>query len=237
MRYARNQTLVNVMRDYGYVEALGMGVRNKIIPGMLAHNGTEPEFIVEESRLTVRLWKEPRASVIPKECKRLAEVDFPIAGGAAATRRGRSPSAHGHPSTLHLWWARRPLASCRAVLAGAALARSRATRIVRRGVQGGGAKAVCPPCRTAAPGPTDEELRQALLRFIADFANWDLAAQPNVSGGGARAGARRLRARGRQPLRAAARGGSFRRRRLDSARGAARRLRRLRQRPQSRSPA
>jgi putative DNA methylase len=23
---------------------------------------------------------------------------------------------HGHPSTLHLWWARRPLAACRAVL-------------------------------------------------------------------------------------------------------------------------
>ena len=26
MRYARNQTLVNVMRDYGYVDARGMGV-------------------------------------------------------------------------------------------------------------------------------------------------------------------------------------------------------------------
>lgn len=62
MRYARNQTLVNVMRDYGYVEALGMGVRNKIIPGMRAHNGTEPEFIAEEARLTVRLWKEPKRS-------------------------------------------------------------------------------------------------------------------------------------------------------------------------------
>ena len=60
MRYARNQTLVNVMRDYGYVEALGMGVRVKIIPGMRAHNGTEPEFIAEESRFTVRLWKEPK---------------------------------------------------------------------------------------------------------------------------------------------------------------------------------
>lgn len=60
MRYARNQTLVNVMRDYRYVEFRGMGVRNKIIPGMRAHNGTEPEFILEESRLTVRLWKEPR---------------------------------------------------------------------------------------------------------------------------------------------------------------------------------
>ena len=59
MRYARNQTLVNIMRDYGYVDARGMGVRNKIVPGMLAHNGTDPDLIEEESRFTVRLWKEP----------------------------------------------------------------------------------------------------------------------------------------------------------------------------------
>ena len=59
LRYARNQTLVNVMRDYGYVDARGMGVRNKIIPGMRAHNGTEPDLIEEEYRFTVRLRKEP----------------------------------------------------------------------------------------------------------------------------------------------------------------------------------
>lgn len=58
MRYARNQTLVNVMRDYGYVDARGMGVRNKIIPGMRRHNGTMPDFVEEENRFTVRLWKE-----------------------------------------------------------------------------------------------------------------------------------------------------------------------------------
>ena len=29
---------------------------------------------------------------------------------------GKNPSRHGHPSTLHLWWARRPLAAARAVL-------------------------------------------------------------------------------------------------------------------------
>ena len=62
VRYARNQTLVNVMRDYGYVDARGMGIRNKIIPGMLAHNGTEPDLIAEEYRFTVRLWKEPKPS-------------------------------------------------------------------------------------------------------------------------------------------------------------------------------
>ena len=58
VRYARNQTLVNVMRDYGYVDARGMGVRNKIIPDMQAHNGTEPDLIAEDHRFTVRLWKE-----------------------------------------------------------------------------------------------------------------------------------------------------------------------------------
>lgn len=60
MRYARNQTLVNIMRDYGYVDARGMGVRNKLIPGMLEHNGTEPDFIEKESRFIVRLWKTPK---------------------------------------------------------------------------------------------------------------------------------------------------------------------------------
>ena len=62
MRYARNQTLVYVMRDYLYIEALGMGVRNKIVPGMRAHNGTEPDLIAEEHRFTVRLWKKRRAA-------------------------------------------------------------------------------------------------------------------------------------------------------------------------------
>ena len=57
-RYARNQVLVNVMRDYGYVDARGMGMRNKIIPGMRAHNGTEPDLIAEEHRFTVRLYSD-----------------------------------------------------------------------------------------------------------------------------------------------------------------------------------
>lgn len=57
MRYARNQTLVNVLRDYGYVDARGMGIRNKVIPLMRENNGKEPEFIEEENRFTVRLWK------------------------------------------------------------------------------------------------------------------------------------------------------------------------------------
>lgn len=57
-RYARNQTLVYIMRDYGYVEYRGMGINSKVIPGMLKHNGTEPDLIEEEYSFTVRLWKE-----------------------------------------------------------------------------------------------------------------------------------------------------------------------------------
>ena len=60
-RYARDQVLVHVMRDYGYADARGMGVRNKIIPGMRAHNGTEPDLIAEDHRFTVRLWKDAPA--------------------------------------------------------------------------------------------------------------------------------------------------------------------------------
>lgn len=47
--------------------------------------------------------------------KRLIEVDLPIARISAHARREKS-IRHGHISTLHIWWARRPLAACRAVL-------------------------------------------------------------------------------------------------------------------------
>ena len=53
--------------------------------------------------------------MIPRECKRLAEVDFPIAE-VSRHAVGEDRSRNGHPHTLHLWWARRPLASSRAVL-------------------------------------------------------------------------------------------------------------------------
>ena len=57
---ARNQTLVNVMRDYACMEARVMGMRSTIIPGMRAHNGTAPELIAEEHRFIVRLLKAPK---------------------------------------------------------------------------------------------------------------------------------------------------------------------------------
>jgi putative DNA methylase len=102
----------------------------------------------------------------------LAEVDFPIAEVSRHAVREKS-IRHGHPSTLHLWWARRPLASSRAVLLGLLLPdpchplcpsdfKEQARKHLR---QVGGYK----------PGTTDVELRKALLKFVGDFASWDLS--------------------------------------------------------------
>jgi ATP-dependent DNA helicase RecG len=59
-RAARNELMKEILRDYGYVEHRGMGVRTRIIAGMREHNGTEPDLIEEKSRFIVRLWKEKR---------------------------------------------------------------------------------------------------------------------------------------------------------------------------------
>ena len=109
--------------------------------------------------------------MIPRECKRLAEVDFPIAEVSKHAAREKS-IRHGHPSTLHLWWARRPLASSRAVLLALLLPdpcdahcpedfKQQARKILRKVRQ---------------PPTNDVELRQGLLSFIANFANWKNAA-------------------------------------------------------------
>ncbi|MFO0237076.1 MAG: DUF1156 domain-containing protein, partial [Betaproteobacteria bacterium] len=47
--------------------------------------------------------------------KKLIEVALPLEAINAASAREKS-IRHGHPSTLHLWWARRPLAAARAVI-------------------------------------------------------------------------------------------------------------------------
>ena len=56
-RSTRNDLLKDILRDYGYVEHLGMGVRNRIIGSMIEHNGKDPELIAGEFRFIVRLWK------------------------------------------------------------------------------------------------------------------------------------------------------------------------------------
>lgn len=52
---------------------------------------------------------------MPPIRKKLIEVSIPLEAINKASAREKS-IRHGHPSTLHLWWARRPLAACRAVL-------------------------------------------------------------------------------------------------------------------------
>ena len=47
--------------------------------------------------------------------KKLIEVDLPLDDINRESAREKS-IRHGHPSTLHMWWARRPLAACRAVI-------------------------------------------------------------------------------------------------------------------------
>ncbi len=55
-RSARNQLLKDVLRDYGIVDHLGLGVPRKIVAGMRAHNGTEVELIEQDERFLVRLF-------------------------------------------------------------------------------------------------------------------------------------------------------------------------------------
>ena len=61
-RASRNELIKEVLRDYRYIEATGLGVPRKIVAGMRVHNGTEPDLVEEESRFIVRLWKHPHDS-------------------------------------------------------------------------------------------------------------------------------------------------------------------------------
>ena len=112
--------------------------------------------------------------MIPKDCKRLAEVDFPIAEVSRHAAREKS-IRHGHPSTLHLWWARRPLASSRAMLL-ALLWPDPCDPLCPTEFKAKAQK-LLPQVGGCHPGTTDEDLRKALLKFIANFANWDNASQ------------------------------------------------------------
>lgn len=122
--------------------------------------------------------------------KRLFEVDLPIKRISAHARREKS-IRHGHISTLHIWWARRPLAACRAVICAALWPdpadpacppefrqvaqeqmRRWATAHVRH-LSGQSLAHFLGLQKDLGKLSDDEELRDALLHFIADFANWD----------------------------------------------------------------
>jgi putative DNA methylase len=135
--------------------------------------------------------------------KRLIEVDLPIRRISAHARREKS-IRHGHISTLHIWWARRPLAACRAVIC-AALWPDPADDDCPQAFRDAAALALCDFAEKVRTDATlaglchdswtrwlrmspavlrgDNlacwpDMRYALLDFIADFANWDASTVP-----------------------------------------------------------
>ena len=86
--------------------------------------------------------------------KKLIEVALPLDAINAASAREKS-IRHGHPSTLHLWWARRPLAAARAVIF---------------------AQMVDDPSAQLDRFPTEEaqeKERQRLFRLIEELVKWE----------------------------------------------------------------
>lgn len=91
---------------------------------------------------------------LPTYRKKLIEVALPLEAINRESAREKS-IRHGHPSTLHLWWARRPLAACRAVLF---------------------ASLVDDPSSRPEVFPTEEEQdreRQRLFRLIEELVKWE----------------------------------------------------------------
>ncbi len=91
---------------------------------------------------------------MPEYRKKLIEVALPLEAINKESAREKS-IRYGHPSTLHLWWARRPLAACRAVLF---------------------AQMVDDPFSLPEEFPTEEAQeaeRQRLFRIIEELVNWD----------------------------------------------------------------
>ncbi len=89
-----------------------------------------------------------------KRRKKLIEVALPLDAINAASRREKS-IRHGHPSTLHLWWARRPLAAARAVIF---------------------AQMVDDPSEDAERFPTEESRRRErarLFRLLEELVTWE----------------------------------------------------------------
>src|SRR5689334_17361252 len=86
--------------------------------------------------------------------KKLIEVALPLEAINKASAREKS-IRHGHPSTLHLWWARRPLAAARAVIF---------------------AQMVDDPSSNPDLFPTkkkQEKERQRLFRILEDLVRWE----------------------------------------------------------------
>ena len=98
--------------------------------------------------------------------KKLIEVALPLRAINEASAREKS-IRHGHPSTLHLWWARRPLAACRAVLFSSLVDDPDSDPVYRR-----------------ADGTVDEDRaglkRAELFNLIEELVKWENSNNPRV---------------------------------------------------------
>jgi putative DNA methylase len=130
---------------------------------------------------------------LPKHRKKLIEVALPLEAINKASAREKS-IRHGHPSTLHLWWARRPLAAARAVIfsqmvddpseyVDVLLRDSEVSRAAKRELKKrlaeheakkalGGAEKVSEPEPTLEAVAADLE-RQRLFKIIEDLVLWE----------------------------------------------------------------
>ena len=122
--------------------------------------------------------------------KRIIEVDLPIKRISTHARREKS-IRHGHISTLHIWWARRPLAACRGVICAALWPDpadelcpkpfiAKARELMQDWADHHLGKVSHESYDNFIRYSKDQslllnplEIRTALLDFIADFANWD----------------------------------------------------------------
>lgn len=83
--------------------------------------------------------------------KRLIEYDLPLAEISEESAKEKN-IRHGHPSTLHIWWARRPLAASRATAFAALI---------------------------DDPGPDEPQKREELLQLIKEMTPWDAVKDGN----------------------------------------------------------
>ena len=100
------------LAETGYLPDAGFFLAEETPAGnaetQLAVSHTHANRRLIEDRLTEQ-------TVAPAYRRKLIEVDLPLDDINRESAREKS-IRHGHPSTLHLWWARRPLAACRAVI-------------------------------------------------------------------------------------------------------------------------
>lgn len=111
------------------------------------------------------------------EPKKLIEVAMPVKEVSAESVRDKS-IRHGHISTLHLWWARRPLPVCRAVVFASLVpdpldpdCPAAFKQAVAKYLAGKEYKPYDDIPHTAAIDPMEDNLRNRLLMFIGKFSD------------------------------------------------------------------